>query len=159
MKKLKYFYVFQLFRQWRLYLSKCDLRVEKHPEITHGQTRGNLGKRMRELRNTRYHQTGGCCEHCGKPFPKEAMQMHHILPYVTFPKFARQHYNVIMLCPRCHYIIHKDLMWQMDLIQKVAREHNVELRNHFRRSAENRWDDIVKLQDKALMKKGAESMV
>lgn len=125
-------------RGWHLYLSRVRLVKEERAKA-YRKGRDGLARRMRELRNRRYRQTHGCCEACGQHCEKRSMQMHHLLPYIQFSHQARKPWNLLMLCPRCHFIVHSDLTWQMDLMQRVASDHGIDLRREFRKASEARW--------------------
>ena len=122
---------------WYIYLSRKRQYLIPH---TNGRKTSNLHK-MRQLRNSRYSQTKGCCELCGNHYGKENFEMHHILPYKDFPQFARKVWNVMMLCPHCHFVMHKNVVLNSASMQRVAREHGVDLDRECRRAAESRWEN------------------
>ena len=122
---------------WHLYASREKLRL-----VPVNNCRGNgLSRRIKELRNRRYRQRRGCCEQCGQAYDKAAFQMHHILPFHEFPGLARKAWNMIMLCPRCHYILHSDVTQQMVIMQRVAREHGINLQQEFHAAAARCWQE------------------
>ncbi len=96
---------------------------------------------MTELRNGRYKKRKGCCEACGKHYEKHELQMHHILPYAVFPSLRTKKWNLLMLCKRCHYLVHHNIVWQMEQMQATAQQHNVNLQKEYRLSAVRRWQE------------------
>jgi len=125
---------------WHLYASREKLRIRRAATVHY---RGNLTNRMRELRNRRYNKNG-CCESCGEHGEKEQFQMHHILPFATFPQLARKNWNLIMLCPRCHYMIHNNPVWNAGLMQQIARKHNIDIEREYRHALTDRWTALQK---------------
>lgn len=123
---------------WFIYASREKLRFR----LDYVQNRGNLSARLKGLRNRRYKKLKGCCETCGRPGEKEQFQLHHILPYATFPELAKKDWNLVMLCPCCHYFIHNNPLWQSQMMQRVAREHGINLEQVYRRSLSQRWSVI-----------------
>lgn len=122
---------------WHIYVSHRRLRL-----MPPAQGRGNhIGRRLRELRNQRYRRTAGRCEACGTAHEKETMQMHHILPYGEFPRLAQKKWNLLLLCPRCHYIIHKNPVEQMAHMQRVAVAHGIDLASEYKAVADRRWQE------------------
>ena len=125
---------------WHLYASRERLRF-----MPISNNRGNgLSRRLRELRNRRFNRKHGCCEQCGQQFDKASFQMHHILPLSEFPNFAKKTWNLMMLCPRCHYIMHNDFTQQMQLMQKTAQQHGINLQREFHTAATRRWNEKQK---------------
>lgn len=120
---------------WNIYLSRERLRL-----MPVSNNRGNgLARRMRELRNRRWNKRRGQCELCGKTYEKEAMSLHHILPYRDFPGLAKTHWNLLMVCPRCHFLLHTNLLQQTRLMEQTARRHNINLEQAYRQSALAQW--------------------
>lgn len=132
-------YKFRLFG-WRIFASRQKWRLMP--------PRGERGKatrsKMREVRNQRYRQTGGCCEACGRHFDKDAMELHHILPYASFVRYARKKWNLMLLCPRCHFIAHHNLAWQWQMMQRTANQHGIDLAAECRRAASHYWKKLQK---------------
>lgn len=130
-------YRFKILR-WHFYFSRAHLNVF----YAHQPGRRALVRRMHELRNRRYKQTDGCCETCGDRYDIKRFQMHHVFPYSGFPQWQRKPWNVIMLCPRCHYIIHADPTMQVRLMERVARERGMNLQHECRGAAERMWQEF-----------------
>ena len=130
-------YRFKIFR-WHFYFSRAHLNVF----YAHQPGRLSLARRMRELRNRRYRQTKGCCEVCGEWHTVKEFQMHHAFPFGKFPQWRRKYWNVVMLCPHCHYIIHADPTMQMELMKRVARKRGINLQRECRSVAEQMWHDL-----------------
>lgn len=120
---------------WNIYLSRERLRI-----MPVSKQRGNgLARRMRELRNRLWNKRHGQCELCGNVLPKESMSLHHILPYADFPQLATRRWNLLMLCPCCHFLIHQDLPRQTRLMEQTARQHGINLEQVYRQTAITRW--------------------
>ena len=121
---------------WNIYLSRERLRL-----MPVSNNRGNgLARRLRELRNRRWNKRHGQCELCGNVLPKESMSLHHILPYADFPSFAKTHWNLLMLCPRCHFLLHTNLLQQTRLMEHTARQHGINLEQVYHQAALTRWE-------------------
>jgi len=120
---------------WNIYLSRERLRI-----MPVSNNRGNgLARRMRELRNRRWNKHHGKCELCGNVLPKESMSLHHILPYAEFPAFAKTHWNLLMVCPRCHFMLHTTLLQQTRLMERTARKHGINLEQVYHQAVLSRW--------------------
>ena len=105
------------------------------------QSRSNLSRRMKELRNHRYHEKKGCCEMCGQHFEKSELQMHHVLPHKAFPQWARKHWNVMMLCRRCHWQIHFNTMLNIQAMKRTATARGIDLSREFYYATARRWQE------------------
>lgn len=99
-----------------------------------------VGRAMNTLRDQRYKTRNGCCEICGQHYPKGSMQMHHVLPYAVFVQYARETWNLLMLCPRCHFIVHHDIPMQTNMMLRTANSHGVDLERDYHHSAVQFWD-------------------
>lgn len=122
---------------WHIYVSRERLRFAPV-----SNRRGNgLARRLREIRNQRFHRTHGCCESCGKPGEKESMQLHHIFPFYEFPNLAQKKWNLLLLCPRCHFLAHHNLVLQMELMRCVARRRNINLDREFNHASAILWKE------------------
>ena len=121
---------------WNIYLSRERLRI-----MPVSNNRGNrLARRLRELRNRRWNKRHGQCELCGNVLPKESMSLHHILPYAEFPLLATRRWNLLMLCPCCHFLIHQDLPRQTHIMEHTARQHGINLEQVYHQAALSRWE-------------------
>ena len=121
---------------WNIYLSRERLRI-----MPVSNKRGNgLARWLRELRNRRWNKRLGHCELCGNVLPKESMSLHHILPYADFPLLATRRWNLLMLCPCCHFLVHQDLPRQTRLMERTARQHGINLEQVYRQTALSRWE-------------------
>lgn len=98
-------------------------------------------ERIRDMRNRRFRKRDGMCEICHEPYDKTAFQMHHILPFSVFPTLALKHWNLIMLCPRCHFMIHANPLQQIQLMERTARQHNINLEYEYSHVAVQRWTE------------------
>lgn len=120
---------------WHVLASRKNIRyypASRNDSVT--------ARTMRMQRDRRYKKHKGCCEMCGEQYPKETMQMHHILPYAIFPLFIRKKWNLMMLCPRCHFLVHHDIPVQTKMMQRVAYLHGVNLEQEYHRSAVGFWN-------------------
>jgi hypothetical protein len=93
-------------RERRQKLITCLLNnLQNHPDSeipirrlrSYKCTKADLRKR-RELKIER----GLVCEKCQAKPPAEKLAVHHILETRSFPEFAREPLNIIVLCPKCH---------------------------------------------------------
>lgn len=137
MKKTEHY--LKLWR-WHIYISPVRLYVIPCSRSNRGV---GIARRMKTLHNRRYKSTDGCCELCGKHFEYDQMQMHHILPLAEFPRFGRKHWNVLMLCRHCHYMIHKNPVVNMEQMQRVASKHGVDMNREFAIYANRRYNDSI----------------
>lgn len=125
------------FLGYHLYMSRERLRL-----VPVSNTRGNgLSRRLKELRNRRWNKRHGQCELCQQHADKQSMSLHHILPYSEFPHLAKTPWNLLMLCPRCHFLLHVNLPRQMQLMQRTARQHGINLEQEYNHAAHTRWTD------------------
>ena len=69
------------------------------------------------------------------------MSLHHILPYADFPLLATRRWNLLMLCPRCHFLLHTNLLQQTRLMEQAARQHGINLEQAYLQAAISRWED------------------
>ena len=122
---------------WYIYISHGRLCL-----LPKAKNKGVIAhSRIQELRNRRYKKNHGCCEICGKPVEKEDAQMHHILPFSVFPKLVGEKWNMIMVCHRCHYIVHHNHVKNMDLMRRTAREHGIDLNRAYQVFAVDKWNN------------------
>jgi HNH endonuclease len=56
----------------------------------------------RKLRKKLKIERGQICENCQAKPSSEKLAVHHILETRSFPEFAREPLNMIILCPKCH---------------------------------------------------------
>ena len=127
---------------WHLLASRKNIRyypASRSDSVT--------ARTMRNLRNQRYNKHKGCCELCGEQYPKESMQMHHVLPYAIFPRFIRKKWNLMMLCPRCHFLVHHNIPMQMNMMQRMAYRHGVNLEQGYHRAAVGFWDKKQEIRE------------
>jgi len=73
--------------------------------------------------------------------------MHHILPYAIFPRLIRKKWNLMMLCPRCHFIAHHDIPMQTKMMQRIAYLHGVNLEKEYHRSAVGFWNKKQEIRE------------
>ena len=106
---------------WFLLLSRT------HAKIVVSEQSRKCRWRMRELRRKHYRQTNGCCEHCGRHLSEKEFQMHHVFQYSKFPKWARKSWNVLMLCPRCHYMYHNNIVLQVRTMERIALQQGIDM--------------------------------
>ena len=128
---------------WHFYASPRRLFILPPP------MRRSVGLRRRliELGNQRYKKNGGCCEECGQHFDRKDLQMHHILPWYVFPKLREEKWNLLLLCPRCHYMEHHNPLLQAKHMEVVARQHSVELEKNYRKVINNRWEETQRRKE------------
>lgn len=129
---------FKLFG-WYIYFSRKRLknRCPQLKVVNHNV----LAERMKQVKNVRYKSNGGCCEVCGKHMEMKQMQMHHVLPHNEFPMYVRKEWNLMMVCRRCHYMIHHNPFWAIDLMQNVANRHGINLQMELRMATAQRWQE------------------
>ena len=70
--------------------------------------RRNRRGKMKHLKALIYREQNGCCCGCGKPFPQDAMQIHHRKALGERPDLAVERSNLTLMCPMCHYMLHRD---------------------------------------------------
>ena len=124
---------------WYIYLSPKRMKTY-HPQLK-ACNHVSLARRVKEIRNRRYKTTRGCCEGCGEQHEKTHFEIHHILPLNEFPQLARKDWNLMMLCRRCHYMVHHNPLWSVELMQKVAKPHGIDLCTELRRATSLRWQE------------------
>lgn len=137
----KSFFKFHIFG-WFVYASRKKMFLLV-PKPCRGQGYRN---RMRQIRKSRYRNTGGCCEHCGQHFDIKQLEMHHIMPISDFPKLGRKSWNVLMLCPRCHYLMHKNPVIQAAVMQRTAADHSVNIAQAYQRIVTRQWQKAAEIR-------------
>ena len=125
--------------KWYILLADFKPKLLNSTRVTRSAC---MGARLAMLRNRLYRRNSGCCEMCHQHFEKGDMQMHHILPFAVFPELARKKWNVTMLCPRCHYLIHHNPVREMQAMQYVASQHGVNLVAAFDRSSRQKYNQM-----------------
>ena len=106
---------------WRLYLTR-DMKMRKT------QARDNdATKTFVALKNRLMAERGHRCELCGNVVTRY-MQMHHVLPYITFPQYSEDDRNMLLLCVDCHHRVHDDPFLQADLMLRKGAELGVDVR-------------------------------
>lgn len=58
------------------------------------------------------------CAICGSA---EKCETHHIIPLSVLPQLKLDNNNLILLCSRCHKLVHNNIISSTNLIQKVKR--------------------------------------
>ena len=132
---------FKLFG-WRIFFD-----FDREDEIqSKRKRRSRLCQQIKELRNRRYRKTNGCCEMCGQHFDKDKMQMHHVMPFSLFPQWSRKSWNLMLLCPRCHWQMHFNALINSEAMQRTATSHGFNLRRELQRATDRRWERNVELR-------------
>ena len=126
---------------WRIYITRYKLK-RFYPSVK-SYSRLGIAKRNNEVRTKRYHETGGCCEGCGQHLAKKQMQIHHILPLNVFPQLVHEEWNMMMLCKRCHYMVHNNPLWSGELMRNVASTHDMDLKTELCRATAERYEYIT----------------
>lgn len=104
---------------FRLKNSADRTRSEKHEELV-------------ELKHKRWDETCGHCEMCGKKLAKyKKSELHHILPWFLFKEYEADEKNVLLLCHNCHRDIHQNPFLNAKLIERKAKECNINLKDYY----------------------------
>lgn len=64
-----------------------------------------LSYKYRKWRADVLERDGGCCRVCGSK--ERVMNVHHILPFSTYPEDRYNIVNGLTLCPDCHKALHR----------------------------------------------------
>lgn len=122
----KYFKKMLKIGKWRLYLTyDCKLKI--------GQQRDQKrGGEIPLIKSKLWKQNKGKCEMCGcKIGSYRLSQIHHVLPYSMFKQFENEERNMILLCPKCHKYIHKNVFLDCKMQTEKAKELGVNLEEYY----------------------------
>jgi len=98
---------------------------------TRSDERGRSGYDRRatdRLRAEKHVRSNGKCELCGKQLRRGDCELHHTLPYTSFPKYRYDLRNVMLLCRDCHLTLHHNSYMQIESMERKAREYGFDLR-------------------------------
>lgn len=100
------------------------------------KTRGKSGLRSKgydrrateRMRIEKYAKGKGLCEKCGKALSEDGMELHHVLPYSSFPEYRYRMDNVQLLCHDCHLTLHRNLYLRIIDMENKATAFGIDLR-------------------------------
>lgn len=72
-------------------------------------------KRKRKEIRTLYKNKCAICGSC------DSLEVHHIISMAVLPQLKLDNNNLILLCSRCHKLVHNNIISSTNLIQKVKR--------------------------------------
>lgn len=132
---------------WRFYVS--NIRLKKMNPAAVKRSKQDFANLISAIKEHHYKHGGGRCAECGRKLRFADVCLHHVLPFALFPELGGRYWNLVCLCQRCHYIVHNNPLAQVAQMQRVAREHGIDLAAEFQQATAYRWKEW-----KAAMKKG-----
>ena len=90
------------------------------------------------------------CQICGQHCESSQMEMHHILPVAGFPSLAKDTTNMMLLCRRCHFLVHHDPTLNMMLMSRFAVQKGINLSKRYHCIAAKLWIAMQAAQQKKL---------
>ena len=102
--------------------------------------RNNTHSSIVAEKKRRFKQKKGLCEICGGNYGYNEMQMHHILPFADFSHLATKPWNMKMVCPKCHFMIHHNPVLNMEMMQTTAKKFGVDLAAHYKAVARRKYN-------------------
>lgn len=86
---------------------------------------------IRKHRQNVYNRAGGKCELCGSSIGMKDMQLHHVLPILTFKKYASNERNMMCLCGKCHRMIHNNPFKNCKMQEMKAEEFGIIISDYY----------------------------
>ena len=86
-----------------IYITKYRMKRRDKLDDKRRNKRGILNRAKKRI----YKQTGGVCSCCGKTFPIDALNIHHIVPVAVNPKLIAKESNLKLMCDACHVELHR----------------------------------------------------
>ena len=79
-----------------------------------------------EVKKALVDERGSRCEFCGS---SDELRYHYVLPYNEFPDLEFEKRNIMLLCDRCHRVVHRNPFLQADMIKEKASELEIDYRS------------------------------
>ena len=86
-----------------IYVTKYRMKRRDKLDKLRSNKRGQLTPAKRRI----YKKTGGVCSCCGKSFPIDLLNIHHIVPVSVNPRLIAKESNLKLMCEACHVELHK----------------------------------------------------
>lgn len=135
---------------WRIYFSRYPMKRRTTSTIRSAKQRQKKGRHICKKKAQRYRQLGGRCQICGQHCESGQMEMHHILPVAGFPGLAKDTTNMMLLCRRCHFLVHHDPTLNMMLMSRFAVQKGINLSKRYHCIAAKLWIAMQAAQQKKL---------
>lgn len=78
-----------------------------------------------------YNKQGGICAMCGKHLEYKKCELHHVLPFNNFLKYASDESNMEVLCHKCHKSIHCNPFLQSRLISERCELLGINVKDYY----------------------------
>ena len=103
--------------RFNIYLTDHSLSVRKG-----GVEKTILKRKRNKFKESIIEERGGECEICGTALEWADAQIHHVMPVCSCPELRFEKSNVVLLCRKCHYNIHKTEELERRLVTTAAAE-------------------------------------
>jgi len=117
------------FRFFGIYFTLSSCRVKMR--LDHHNRSEKLAKDSRDMKGQMYAKQQGVCPMCGKQFPIQWMELHHVLPWARFPELRVKRKNQLLLCHDCHKEIHMNPYLNIRLMEEKAQEFGIDLNERY----------------------------
>ena len=113
------------FRFLGMYFTLSSCRVKMR--LDHHDRNATLAFNQRSIKGELYQKQQGVCPHCGKQFPIQWMELHHVLPWARFPECRTMKRNHLLLCHDCHKEVHMNPYLNIKLQEAKATELGIDI--------------------------------
>lgn len=97
--------VFKSFKVFGLYFYVVSsIRMKRRRSVD--EKVRNRSKLLRKYKNVLYGEQDGRCGECGRWFPPDSLEIHHIIGISENPNLMLAKRNLRLLCPECHKALH-----------------------------------------------------
>lgn len=97
--------VFKSFKVFGLYFYVSSIRMKRRRSID--EKLRNRNKVLRKYKRFLYGEQDGRCGECGRWFPPDGLEIHHIIGISENPGLMLAKRNLRLLCPECHKALHR----------------------------------------------------
>ena len=121
-------------KSWRwfgIYFTLSSCRVKLRTGCHDVNNHSRLAMNSRDIKGKMYEKQEHRCPHCGKEFPINRMELHHVLPWARFPEMRTKRANQLLLCHDCHKEIHCNPYLNIRLMEEKAKELGIDLKERY----------------------------
>ena len=121
-------------KSWRwfgIYFTLSSCRVKLRTSCHDVNNHSRLAMNSRDIKGKMYEKQEHRCPHCGKEFPINRMELHHVLPWARFPEMRTKRANQLLLCHDCHKEIHCNPYLNIRLMEEKAKELGIDLKERY----------------------------
>ena len=121
-------------KSWRwfgIYFTLSSCRVKLRTSCHDVNNHSRLAMNSRDIKGKMYEKQEHRCPHCGKEFPINRRELHHVLPWARFPEMRTKRANQLLLCHDCHKEIHCNPYLNIRLMEEKAKEFGIDLNERY----------------------------